>query len=124
MTEPPCDLAQQVRDYLARYNRIVPDVAPAPLVDALSILLARHHPHPLYTECGHRHEEGDEGVVDVEDVGYVCAEGYQHDICESCCFDICGQQDEHCAGTHDHARGHCPTVVTVIADALGIGGGQ
>jgi hypothetical protein len=68
-----------------------------------------HHPYKIYDECGHRHEATDEGVSHIDDIGFVCEDGYQHSICFHCCTNGYGDQTEVCATEHDHSTGICET---------------
>lgn len=117
------DLVQSIRDLT---EPAVADNAPL-FADAILALLDKHRPHNIYTDCGHDHDGTDPGDIEIDDVGFVCQDGYEYTICDVCCT-TCGEGDfqtEDCCEGHDHkADGHCPNVVTVIAAALGCGGQQ
>lgn len=66
---------------------------------------ALHRPYSIYTECGHDHDPGEPGVLDVDDVGLVCDEGKMYDICASCCVHNSGSgQDMECMENHFHSK--------------------
>ena len=67
-----------------------------------------HRPFKVYDECGHEHQETDEGVTDVEDIGFVCEAGLAYTACSHCCTSY-GDQTEECATYHDHTRHICET---------------
>lgn len=104
-----------------------PDIADGILGmrDALRAVLELHQPRRIYDECGHEHTEEDRKAsraVAIDEVGYVCKDGYQYSICRSCCMDSDNDyQTEDCATYHDHGAGKptCPTEVA-IASALGL----
>ena len=89
------------------------------LIDALreakatiTRIAAIHRPYSIYQECGHDHEPDEPGVIDVDAVGLVCAEGKMYDVCGSCCsHDFEGGQDMECAENHLHSEDEaiCPT---------------
>jgi hypothetical protein len=43
-----------------------------------------HRPFGIYRECGHDHDCDEPGVVDVVDVGLVCADGLLYTVCFEC----------------------------------------
>jgi hypothetical protein len=78
--------------------------------------------HPefrIYGECGHKHAEGDEGVVNVNDVGLVCEDGFMYSVCRECCTDGHGNQTEECASAHDHPGWLCATNTILHAAEAG-----
>lgn len=106
-------------------NRSLMALKPGAPTAALVALLDLHKPHDIYEECGHDHDGTDPGDIDIDEIGFVCQDGYQYSICHVCCT-TCGDGDyqtEDCVTGHDHLTdGHCPHVVTVIASALGVRG--
>ena len=46
--------------------------------------VAEHREWKVYDECGHEHKIGDPGVIEVEDIGLVCSEGYGYSVCFAC----------------------------------------
>jgi hypothetical protein len=65
---------------------------------ALAAVLAIHREHRIYDECGHKHSEGEAGVIDLEDVGLTCEAGYLYSVCYACETDegVCREDsDEH-----------------------------
>lgn len=60
-----------------------------------------HKPMRIYGECGHTHQPGDPGTLEVDDVGLVCEDGYEYTICLECCADG-SAQTEDCATNHPH----------------------
>jgi hypothetical protein len=50
----------------------------------LAAVLAIHSSYGVYDECGHDHQEGDPGTIEVEDVGIVCEAGHLYDVCRAC----------------------------------------
>lgn len=73
----------------------------ASIYDKLDRIRDLHKPFYIYDECGHKHQEGDEGVTDVDDVGLVCKDGLIYAVCSACCLEY-GRQTETCAGGHKH----------------------
>ena len=61
-----------------------------------------HAEFRIYKPCGHQHNPDDPGVVDIDDVGLVCADGYEYSICRACCAADGDGQTEECADGHDH----------------------
>ena len=47
-------------------------------------VLELHIPFKIYEECGHEHEEGEVGVVEVDDVGLTCEKGLLYTVCREC----------------------------------------
>jgi hypothetical protein len=81
------------------------DLASArPLREAAARVLALHVPHLIYDECGHRHEEGDQGVTEIPDVGLTCQDGYAYTICRHCCASDGLGQGEMCCDDNQHLR--------------------
>lgn len=91
------------------------------LADALRAVLDEHTPTPIYAECGHDHDEGEAGVVDIDPIGLVCQDGYMYDICRECCMDA-DEQIESCADHHDNR--HCWPCRTVRKITKAIGGDE
>ena len=81
---------------------------------AIDRITAIHRPYGIYEECGHDHEPNEPGVIEVNDIGLVCAEGKMYDICVSCCMGGLSStgQTETCASTHEHRLGE-PICVTM-----------
>lgn len=46
--------------------------------------MAEHREWKTYDECGHDHEPEDPGVVDIEDIGLVCQDGFMYSVCFAC----------------------------------------
>jgi hypothetical protein len=93
----------------------------AEAVEALIRVVALHRPFGIYDECGHNHGdgEGDDSLIEVDEIGYVCEAGKQYDICTECCTDDLGwtqQQTERCAEDHTHGKDEprCPTVAAIL----------
>lgn len=86
---------------------------------AVLAVLDLHNEFRIYGECGHQHTETGNGVLDVENVGLTCEDGYEYSICRSCCSDGDSYQTEQCVDTHKHPCWPCPTH-HVIATALDI----
>lgn len=81
-------------------------------------IAAIHRRYSIYQECGHDHEPDEQGVIDVDAVGLVCAEGKMYDVCGSCCsHDFEGGQDMECAENHLHSEDEaiCPTFIALHA---------
>ncbi|MFI6302151.1 hypothetical protein ACIBCH_09790 [Amycolatopsis thailandensis] len=73
--------------------------------------LTLHVEFKIYDDCGHKHtaEDVDAGrAINVADVGYTCADGYEYSICRHCCTRDSGFQSEECAG-HVRPCWPCPT---------------
>jgi hypothetical protein len=68
------------------------------LIDALIKL---HRPFGVYDECEHDHGEDGRVVVRINDVGFVCAEGFLYWVCRECRTGD-GYISEDCANGHDH----------------------
>jgi hypothetical protein len=75
-----------------------------------------HRPFKIYDECGHNHHIDDgrriyHGVIDIDEIGRTCDDGYQYAICWSCCTQRSGYQTEDCTG-HHHGPDvpQCPTI--------------
>ena len=89
--------------------------------------LELHREFKIYDECGHKHEfnsDGSlpEGVLNVSEIGLVCADGYLHSICRECCTGGSQEyQTEACASDHLHegaaACWPCPTAAALSAPA-------
>ncbi len=80
--------------------------------------LAPHAEFKIYDECGHKHtaEDVDAGrAINVADVGYTCADGYEYSICRHCCTGDSGFQSEECAG-HRRPCWPCPTRAALQGD--------
>ena len=45
---------------------------------------ALHRPFGIYDECGHEHEEGQAGVLDIPEVGLTCEAGLLYTVCREC----------------------------------------
>jgi hypothetical protein len=86
------------------------------LVAAVKDVRDLHAEFKIYDDCGHHHEPGD-GVVDIEEVGLVCKDGYLYSICRECCTDG-GQeyQTETCAAEHDTSRNCWPCTTRRAVD--------
>lgn len=111
------DLDQQIRDEIIRHG-----VGASMLRNTLRDVLDLHRPHYVYDgECDHNHRKGEPGVVDVEDVGLVCADTFDKTICRACCMDGSDYQTEECADRHPLSCYPCSTV-RAAARAFGIGG--
>jgi hypothetical protein len=50
----------------------------------LAAVVALHRPCPLYDECGHDHQEGEPGVIYVDEVGLTCDAGRTGTVCMHC----------------------------------------
>ena len=74
-------------------------------------LRALHSPYKIYDECGHDHHEGDIEAVYIEEIGMVCGDGFQYEICRECCMNGGDFQSEECQD-HDHGKDKpiCATV--------------
>jgi hypothetical protein len=69
-----------------------------------------HAEFKIYDECGHRHSEDDPGVIEIENVGLTCKDGYQYSVCRTCCRDG-DYQSLACVEHHDHTDCHpCHTI--------------
>lgn len=80
--------------------------------------LALHTEFKIYEECGHEHTDDDVDAgraFAVEEVGYVCADGYLYSICKRCCTDDTGIQGEACAN-HERPCWPCATVAALQGD--------
>lgn len=98
-------------------------------IAAVRSVAARHFPWNVYEECdcdpGHREEDVGTGtVVDVNEVGPTCEDGFRYSICAECCAldnSWSFEQREECADAHDHCtdRPLCQTL-TGIEGALGL----
>lgn len=109
-------LADQIR---ARLDDPI-DVAlnGTPYVEAIRATIDLHREHRIYERCGHTHQPGEPGVRDVDEVGFVCEDGYAYSICWGCCTGETGFQSEVCASDHEGCW-PCKSV-KVIAASLGI----
>lgn len=83
----------------------------------LANVLDLHREHRIYERCGHTHQPGEPNVLDVDEVGYVCEDGYIYSICWCCCTGETGFQSESCASDHEG----CWPCATVEAVAAGLG---
>jgi hypothetical protein len=69
---------------------------------------AIHRPFNIYDDCGHKHEIGEPGVEEIDDIGLTCDLEYK--ICVECCTvganEGTGQlyQTEDCISFHDHGK--------------------
>ena len=81
---------------------------------ALRAVVELHQPFGIYDECGHQHDEGEPGVIEVDAVGLTCEEGRIQTVCRGCDTED-GEVDE------DTSDGDwpCPTL-RVIAERLGV----
>jgi hypothetical protein len=59
-----------------------------------------HSEFKIYHECDHDHAEDDPGVLDINDVGLTCEDGYWYSICLECCTHGSGEQPVECAENH------------------------
>lgn len=57
----------------------------------LEAVLTLHSPFGIYDECGHDHTEDEPGVVEVDGIGLVCAEGKLYEVCRTCHYDMNGE---------------------------------
>ena len=112
-------LDQKIRQWIDRMWQGGGYVSPTNSQAALLAVLDLHNEFRIYGECGHRHTEAGNDVLDVENVGLTCEDGYQYSICRSCCADGDSSQAEQCVDTHEHPCWTCPTH-HAIASALGI----
>lgn len=46
--------------------------------------MKEHAEHRIYDECEHDHLPGEPGVIEVQEVGLVCEEGYMYSVCFDC----------------------------------------
>ncbi len=69
-----------------------------------------HYELPLYTVCGHAHDEGEPGTVMVGDGLPVCESAYVTSVCGLCCpSDTPPQvQGRHCLERHTGPCWPCP----------------
>ena len=105
------------------------DPATITALTAVRSVAARHFPFNIYEECdcnpGHSEEDIGAGtVVDVNEVGPTCEDGFRYSICAECCGHENSwsfEQREECANDHDHCtdRPLCQTL-TGIEGALGL----
>jgi hypothetical protein len=96
-----------VKELLADRDR-ARDAAVA-LEQEIAAVRALHSPFKIYEPCGHEHEETDEGVTNVIEIGPACQDGYMYTVCRHCCTDVEGFQTEECVSAHDHHDGLCDT---------------
>lgn len=87
--------------------RYLPDVHR--LIKAVRAGLAEHQAFGIYDECGHDHEDSEPGsgdLIRVDEVGLVCADGFQYRICKACCTSGPPNwyQTEECVSSHGHGR--------------------
>lgn len=67
-----------------------------PLAVLLQAVLLAHEPARLYKDCGHLHEEGEDGEAPEETFwveafeAYVCEAGYRTTVCRACEFGVDG----------------------------------
>lgn len=90
------------------------------VLDALRAVLDKHSALRIYDECGHRHTRDDvtAGVAKhVENVGFVCEDGFEYTVCRECCTGGSGYQSVECADDHLLPCHPCATV-QAITDAL------
>lgn len=84
------------------------------LIGAVRAVLELHAPLRIYDDCGHRHtaEDVEAGrAKNISEVGYVCEDGFEYEICHECCTD--GEyQTEDCA-LHERPCVPCPTVAAL-----------
>ncbi len=59
-----------------------------------------HSEYRIYKPCGHQHAPTDAGVQEVDDIGLVCADGYEYSICWTCCASGGAGQTEECVDGH------------------------
>lgn len=62
-----------------------------------------HSEFKIYDECRHAEHDEDTPVVVLDEVGEVCASGYQYSICRECCAPGDSQTVE-CVDEHDHSE--------------------
>lgn len=90
-------------------------------VAVIRALLDKHRPRRIYDLCGHRHRPDEGGVVEVDEVGMVCHDGYCYTICMACCCGGTPYQSAECVDAHEHKPGlYCPDTVDMIARELGM----
>jgi len=114
-------LDQEIRQHKALARRVLFGVPPQDVIlvqDAVRAVLDLHNEFRIYDDCGHTHTEAGNGVLDIENVGLTCKDGYEYSICRSCCADGGEYQTEVCA-SHERPCWPCPTH-HAIATALGI----
>lgn len=127
--DTPMTLDQKIRDRLDQtidtaleerngLTSLLPGTWTSNALQAVYAVLDLHNEFRIYDDCGHQHTEAGNGVLDVENVGLTCSEGYEYSICRSCCADGGAYQTEDCA-SHERPCWPCPTHHT-IASALGI----
>lgn len=77
----------------------------------LDAVRALHQPRRIYDECGHTHTTDDPGVLDIDEIGPTCEDGYLHLVCIGCCLDDYGYPTATCADEHGHGPdvAACPT---------------
>lgn len=119
------DIADQIR------KRMEGPHAPANDSSARKVVihvLGLHRAFRIFEECGHGHQFTEngrlpDGVLNVENVGLTCEDGYLYSICWCCCTEESGYQSEDCGTDHPHegpeACWPCPTI-HAAAKALGV----
>jgi hypothetical protein len=63
-----------------------------------------HSEYRIYTECGHEETEDHNGdPFEIDDIGWICQDGYLYSICRECCIHGGDVQTEECADFHTSA---------------------
>lgn len=90
-------------------------VSPEQMIEKIRKL---HRPFGVYDDCGHSHAEGDPGVMDIYEVGLVCAEGLMYEVCNECCAGggWTFGQTEDCATSHGHGKNKPICATTAILE--------
>lgn len=75
--------------------------AQASIAEQIRRVRALHTEFRIYTECGHVETEDHNGdPFEIDDVGWVCQDGYLYSICRECCLHGGDNQIEECADSH------------------------
>ncbi len=81
----------------------VPLPSYADLQARIDAALALHSQFRVYTECGHHHEDDDPDVIEIDEIGLACGDGFMYLICANCCTGGSREwQTEACASEHKH----------------------
>jgi hypothetical protein len=80
-----------------------------------------HSQFRVYDECGHQHEDDDPDVIEIDEIGLTCGDGYLYSICANCCTGGSREwQTETCASEHKHdgdaACWPCPTRIALTEE--------
>ncbi|MGI5162758.1 hypothetical protein ACQEU3_47130 [Spirillospora sp. CA-253888] len=70
--------------------------------ERLTEIRTDHRESRLYQPCGHTPAEHHGEPFEIDGIGWVCEDGYQHSVCQRCCIEPSSDtQTEHCVDTHD-----------------------